>query len=268
MASLVTDQGIVHYETFGRGRPVLLLHGWLGSWALWRDTIEVLGREFKTYSLDFWGFGKSSPILDSFHYSVPNFVELVHQFMDRLGIRRAPLIGHSMGGTVSLSMAIKYPERVVKVGVVGSPIHGSSLNWLLKLSGYQAVARTFFLAPPAVKLFLRGYAYFMANDGARMSRMIVEDFSQVSVNSFFESIGTLRETDLRPRLAELQMPTLGIYGRKDIIVHPNQHDVLKVGVSHAQMHLFQNSGHFVMLDEPGKFHRTVIDFLHNGQGAE
>lgn len=243
---------------------MLLLHGWLGSWALWRDTIEALGRNYKTYSLDFWGFGSSSPTDDGFTFSVPNFVELVNQFMDRLGIRRAPLIGHSMGGTVSLGMAIKYPERVVKVGVVGSPITGSSLNLLLKASGYQAVARFFFISPPAVKLFLSGYAYFMANDGPRMSRMIRDDFSQVTVNSFFESIGTLRETDLRPQLNAIDIPTLGIYGRKDIIVNPNQYRDLKAGVSQAQMHMFQNSGHFVMLDEPDKFHRTVQDFLHNG----
>jgi pimeloyl-ACP methyl ester carboxylesterase len=243
---------------------VLLLHGWLGSWALWRDTIEVLGLEFKTYSLDFWGFGKSSPTVDGFTYSVPNFVELVHQFMDSLGIQRAPLIGHSMGGTVSLGTAIKYPERVVKVGVVGSPINGASLNWILKESGYQAVARFFFLAPPAVKLFLRGYAFLMANDGPRMSRMIAEDFSQVTVNSFFQSIGTLRETDLRPNLAEISMPTLGIYGRKDIIVSPNEHKTLAQGVPHARVNFFQNSGHFVMLDEPAHFYETVLDFLHSG----
>ena len=261
MASLVTDQGIVHYETYGRGRPVLLLHGWLGSWALWRDTIEVLGRDFKTYSLDFWGFGSSSPIEDNLNFSVDNFVELVYQFMERLGIRRAPLIGHSMGGTVSLGVAIRHPEKVVKVGVVGSPINGSSLNMLLKASGHQAVARFFFISPPLVKLFLSGYAYFMANDGPRMSRMIRDDFSQVTVRSFFESIGTLRKTDLRPRLGELTVPTLGIYGRKDIIVDPKQHEVLAQGVPQAQVHYFQNSGHFSMLDEPDHFHETVRSFL-------
>jgi pimeloyl-ACP methyl ester carboxylesterase len=104
----------------------------------------------------------------------------------------------------------------------------------------------------------------MANDGHRMSRMIVEDFSQVTVNSFFESIGTLRETDLRPRLGELSMPALGIYGRKDIIVNPNQYDVLSKGVPHADVHLFQNSGHFPMLDEPEAFNDTVRSFLLNG----
>ncbi len=165
MTSLVTDQGIIHYETYGRGRPVLLLHGWLGSWALWRDTIEVLGKEFRTYALDFWGFGESGGNKENNNFTVDNFVELVHQFMDNLGIVKAPLIGHSMGGTVSLSTAIRYPEKVVKVAVIGSPITGSSLNLLLKASGYPAVASVFWVSPPLLKLFLRGYSYFMARDG-------------------------------------------------------------------------------------------------------
>jgi pimeloyl-ACP methyl ester carboxylesterase len=107
VATLVTEQGIVHYESYGRGRPVLLLHGWLGSWSLWRSSIEVLGREFRTYALDFFGFGDSADKADNF--SVDNFVLLVNQFMDRLGIVKAPLIGHSMGGTVSLSTRCPLP---------------------------------------------------------------------------------------------------------------------------------------------------------------
>ena len=114
MPSLITDPGIIHYESCGRGRPVLLLHGWLGSWALWRDTIASLGRDYRTYALDFLGFGESaarrgddSPSAPLDAFTVPTYVEMVRQFMEHMGIQRAPLIGHSMGGTVALSMAIR-----------------------------------------------------------------------------------------------------------------------------------------------------------------
>src|SRR5690606_14305659 len=80
VATLVTEQGIVHYEAHGRGRPVLLLHGWLGSWALWHNTILELGKEFRTYALDFWGFGESGD--QGVDFSVDNFVLLVNQFLD------------------------------------------------------------------------------------------------------------------------------------------------------------------------------------------
>ena len=62
MPLLTTDppyRGIIHYEVYGKGRPVLLLHGWLGSWQLWRETIERVGMSYRAYSLDFWGFGES-----------------------------------------------------------------------------------------------------------------------------------------------------------------------------------------------------------------
>lgn len=268
MATLVTEQGIVHYEAYGRGRPVLLLHGWLGSWALWRKTIEVLGRDFRTYALDFWGFGESGD--QGTDFSVNNFVTLVSQFMDRLGIVKAPLVGHSMGGTVSLSAATRFPDKVVKVIVIGSPIQGTSLNPLLKLAGYRGAASIMWTSPTLVRTFLRGYAHFMARDGAALSRMIVEDVSKVTVDSFFESIGTLRQTDLRAHLPELQMPVMGIYGKNDIIVHPGQSKVLKQAVPHSEIAWFEGSGHFPMMDESERFHATVRDFLskdHSNRAA-
>jgi len=260
VASLVTERGIIHYETYGRGRPVLLLHGWLGSWALWRDTIAILGKDFRTYAIDFFGFGESSG-KSAEDFRVENYVELVYQFMDKLGIVKAPLIGHSMGGTVSLSMAIRHPEKVVKVCVVGSPITGNSLNLLLKLSGNPAVAHIFWSAPYLLKLFLQGYSYLMAKDGRKMSRMMAHDMSQISVNSFFQSIGTLRETDLRPLLSQVQVPTLGIYGKRDIIVNPNQNLVLKQGVKQAEISWYPDAGHFPMLDTPDRFNENLRTFL-------
>ncbi|MBN2305903.1 MAG: alpha/beta hydrolase [Anaerolineae bacterium] len=271
MPSLVTDPGIIHYETYGRGRPVLLLHGWLGSWELWRDTIEVLGSEFRTYALDFFGFGESGLVTDiqpqerRESFTVPTYVEMVYQFMERLGIKKAPLIGHSMGGTVSLSTAIQHPEKVVKVCVIGSPINGNSLNLLLKLSGNPTVASVFWLfGGRGLLLFLRGYSYLMARDGRAMSRMMARDTSKISMDSFFQSIGTLRQTDLRPDLNRVSMSTMGMYGKRDIIVRPSENKTLKQGVSHARIEWFEDAGHFIMMDSPERFTNTLLDWLHNG----
>jgi pimeloyl-ACP methyl ester carboxylesterase len=269
VATLVTEQGIVHYEAHGRGRPVLLLHGWLGSWALWHNTILELGKEFRTYALDFWGFGESGD--QSADFSVDNFVMLVSQFMDRLGIPKAPLVGHSLGGTVSLGTAIRDPEKVVKVIVVGSPIQGTSLSLLLKLASFDAwinlsqrlpILFTIFMR--GFRLFMSGYSYLLAQDGRALSKMITTDLEGLTGPAFFESIGTLRKTDLRPRMGELRMPILGVYGPRDMIVHPNQAELLKATAPHSKIAWFEKSGHFPMMDEPARFHDTVRDFLNNG----
>jgi len=262
LPTLVTEQGIVHYETLGRGRPVLLLHGWLGSWALWRQTIEILSKEFKTYALDFFGFGESFDRTANF--SVENFVGSVDQFMDRLGIPKAAIIGHSMGGTVSLVASLLHPEKIVKTTVIGSPIDGESLNLLLKFSGYRGFAKIVWTTPILLRLFIRGYAFFIAKDGLAVGKMLAEDISKITAESFFQSIGTLRETDLREEVGQIQVPLLGIYGKHDRIVHPKQSDVLKVHAPHSQIAWFENSGHFPMMDEPDRFYETVLDFLRNG----
>lgn len=264
MTSLVTEHGILHYEAYGRGRPVLLLHGWLGSWQLWRDTIETLGKEFRTYALDFYGFGESGTT-DRDAYSVNTYVEMVYQFMEQLGIAKAPLIGHSMGGTVALYTAILHPEKVVKVCVIGSPINGASLSLLLKLSGYPTVARLFWLSPFLLKVFLGSYSYLLAKDGRRMASMMRKDISQANMTSFFRSIGTLRQTDLRPYLAQVQVPTLGIYGKQDIIVNPRQNEVLKKGVVGSEISWYPDAGHFPMLDAPQRFNENLRSFLYGKQ---
>lgn len=269
MATLVTEQGIVHYEVYGRGRPVLLLHGWMNSWAVWRDTIQLLGRDFRLYALDFLGFGDSGD--QSGNFSVTNFVTMVETFIDRMGIVKAPLVGHSMGGTVALSTALRNPERTVKVIVVGSPIQGSSLSPMLKLAASrnwiamgQSQPVLYNIFQVGFRPFLRGYAHFMAKDGTQLGRMLTDDVAKLSLAPFVESITTLRETDLRPALARLNMPVLGVYGTKDIIVDPKQAQVLKASLPSAKVAIFEQSGHFPMMDEPERFLLTLRDFLQNG----
>jgi pimeloyl-ACP methyl ester carboxylesterase len=266
VATLVTEQGIVHYEVYGRGRPVLLLHGWLNSWNVWRKTIELLGQDFRLYALDFFGFGESGTQAED--YSVNNFTLLVSQFMDRMGIVKAPLIGHSMGGTVSLKTAIQYPDKVVKVGVVGSPIVGSSLSPLLKMAAYRGWVDLAENAPfiynafqAGFKPFIKGYSYFVARDGKLLGEMLSSDAGKLGFMPFFESIGTLRETDLRPVLHQVHVPVLGVYGKKDVIVDPGQHKVLYDYLPHAQIEWFADSGHFPMIDEEPRFHEIVKTFL-------
>jgi pimeloyl-ACP methyl ester carboxylesterase len=258
VSSITTDQGIVHYEVYGRGRPVILLHGWLGSWGLWQETMGFLGRSYRTYALDFWGFGESGKKRET--YAVQDFVGLVNQFMEQLGISQAPLVGHSMGGTVSLAMAIQYPQRVRKVVVVGSPIVGSSLAFPLKLAGYKGIAFLLFNMMWAFRLTMRIVDPFICRD-PRFPDMMDKDLSRLTVESFLLSIASLRRTDLRPKLNEIKMPVMGIYGERDNIVHPRQWQPLLEGVPHAKIIRWEKAQHFVMLDKPQDFMESLKSFL-------
>lgn len=258
MSSITTDQGIVHYEVFGRGRPVILLHGWLGSWGLWQETMAFLGSFYRTYALDFWGFGESGNKRQT--YAVQDFVQLVDQFMDLLGIAEAPLVGHSMGGTVSLLTAIHFPTRVSKVAVVGSPMVGSSLSWLLKLFGRRGIG---FVVYHNIWLFKLSYHLLapLYSKDTNWAKMMDRDISRTTLESFQHSIASLRHTDIRPHLSRIKIPAMGIFGAKDIVVSPRQWKPMLAGIPHARIERFENAGHFVMLDEPTRFMKYLKDFL-------
>jgi pimeloyl-ACP methyl ester carboxylesterase len=258
VSSITTDQGIVHYEVYGRGKPVILLHGWLGSWGLWQETMGFLGKYYRTYALDFWGFGESGKKRET--YAVQDFVSLVDQFMEQLGIFNAPLVGHSMGGTVSLSVAIKYPQRVNKVVVVGSPMVGSSLALPLKWAGYRPIAFLLFNIMGLFRLSMRLASPIICRD-ERFADMMDRDLSRTTLESFLLSIASLRRTDLRPMLGQIKIPVMGMYGDRDVIVDPGQWRPMKQGIPHAHIERFPAAGHFPMLEEPQNFGERLKAFL-------
>ena len=226
--------------------------------------MAFLGQGFRTYALDFWGFGESGKKRSTYH--VQDFVSLVDQFMDKLGIASAPLVGHSMGGTVSLSVALNYPERVERVVIIGSPIVGSSLALPLKMAGYRNVANILFNVFPAFRYGMRIASPMICKDPA-FPDMMDRDLSKTTLESFLISIASLRRTDLRPQLKNITTPVMGMFGDRDIIVDPNQWKPLQAGVPQARVERFKKAGHFIMLDDPLNFMFKLKDFLSISPGV-
>jgi pimeloyl-ACP methyl ester carboxylesterase len=220
--------------------------------------MTFLGQYYRTYALDFWGFGESGKKRNT--YMVQDFVSLVDQFMDKLGIMQAPLVGHSMGGTVSLSVALQCPERAQKVVIIGSPIVGSSLSLPLKLAGRHTIAVMLFNMFPVFRMGMRVASPFICGD-PRFPDMMDRDLSKTTLESFLISIASLRQTDLRPRLNQINVPVMGMFGDRDNIVHPRQWQAMQQGLPAAQVERFPKAGHFIMLDEPKAFQQKLKDFL-------
>ena len=86
MSAIVFENDIVHYEVLGRGRPVLFLHGWVGSWRYWIPTMQAASTGYRAYALDLWGFGDTAKEADRYH--IADQVRLLHGFLDKMGIMR------------------------------------------------------------------------------------------------------------------------------------------------------------------------------------
>src|SRR3972149_4387027 len=117
MTALIVNQQIVHYEVLGRGRPLVLLHGWVGSWRDWLATMQALSSSYRCYVLDLWGYGDTAKVPD--RYSLEAQTALVADFLSALGIGKIALLGHGLGAFVAARFADKFPESVDRTLLVG-----------------------------------------------------------------------------------------------------------------------------------------------------
>lgn len=263
MPSIVTEQGSVHYEVAGSGPPVILIHGWTQAWNTWRTTIEAFSGQYRMYAPDLWGFGESDKDQRQ-SFEVKDFIELIPQFMDALGMVKAPIMGHSMGGTTALGIALKYPERVKKVAVVGSPINGRSLSFFLKLSGTRLIASLMLMGErqPLLRVFIRLWSPFVSRKNPNLFYdMTIKNAEGFTVESFFTSINSLRQTNLTDQLHQIRMPAMGIYGARDVIVHPNQIKPFTRHIPGGKGVWIKKAGHFVMWDTPEEFNQAFREFM-------
>src|SRR5512137_1438697 len=98
MSAVILDDRIVHYEVLGRGRPIIFLHGWVGSWRYWIPAMQTAAISFRAYALDLWGYGDTTH--DSMSYSLDKQTGLLERFLDEMGIGKVAVVGHGLGALV------------------------------------------------------------------------------------------------------------------------------------------------------------------------
>ncbi|PJF32016.1 MAG: hypothetical protein CUN52_02100 [Phototrophicales bacterium] len=124
MSAITVGSDLVHYEVLGRGgRPVILVHGWIGSWRYWIPTMRQLQLKYRVYALDLFGFGDSSKNPE--RYTINQQIELLDDFMKQLGIPKAAILAHGLGAHVAIEFAKLYPDKVARMLLVSAPLFDS-----------------------------------------------------------------------------------------------------------------------------------------------
>jgi pimeloyl-ACP methyl ester carboxylesterase len=242
MSAIIIESGIVHYEALGRGKPLLLLHGWLGSWRYWVPVMEELSVEYRVYAFDLWGFGDSDRRAD--RYDVESYVRLLDAFIENLGILHMPLpvVGHSLGAVVALLWAMRNPDRIDRVMAVSLPLAGNSINNRLMTS-------------EALELFDGSFNHQPPNFLALQLEARKADDEAV-INSVHSVMGL----HMLPELDRIDVPVLLVHGERDEVVTPFDGSELCASQYVRGIRLAE-SRHFPMLDEQTKFNRLLRDFL-------
>jgi pimeloyl-ACP methyl ester carboxylesterase len=238
LSAILLDNSIVHYEVLGRGRPVIFLHGWVGSWRYWINAMQVTSTSYRAYALDLWGFGETAH--NPLNYSLEQQATLLDRFLNEMGIGKIALVGHGLGALVGMTFAMRFRQSVDRVMAVSCPLEYHLANARLRTATPVELTEWLSSRTPEAMTAL-------------------SDASKADAKAITESMVGLQANNLFSSFRSLNIPCLLVYGDKDQAVTTPDEDYSLSTMTH-QVSL-EGSGHFPMIDETIKFNRLLTDFL-------
>lgn len=274
LRELVTEHGILRYREAGDGPPLVLLHGsgpGVSGWRNFGRNLPVFAREYRTFVLEFPGFGVS----DDFGAPHPMMSArtAVTAFLDGLSLDRVRLIGNSMGGFIATDFALSAPERVEKLVTVG----GAGTSVLSPMPGEGIIRLSEFVENPT-RDSLIAWLHSMVYDRALVTEeMIEERWAQATEPATLASAKQMygaaaleqmskaaASSDASPswaNLGRLTAPTLITWGRDDRVSPVDMSLIPMRTLPRGEVHIFPNCGHWVMIEQKEAWESVVTAFL-------
>jgi pimeloyl-ACP methyl ester carboxylesterase len=244
LSAILLDGSIVHYEVLGRGRPVIFLHGWVGSWKYWIASMQVTSTSYRAYALDLWGFGDTAHSV--LNYSLEQQSTLLDRFLNEMGIGKIALVGHGLGALVGMKFASRFPQLVDRMMAINCPLHIDAVNSRLRTGSPQELTDWLSSRTPE-------------------SVTALSDAGKADGQAITASMVGLQADNLYGNFRNLNIPLLLVYGEKDQAVLAPDESFPLSSMSHPVY--LDNSGHFPMIDETIRFNRLLTDFLALDSGV-
>lgn len=239
MSAILLGNDVLHYEVLGRGRAVIFLHGWVGSWRYWIPMMQAASVSYRAYAIDLWGFGDTAK---NKHYSLADQAEMIYEFMEKMGMIRAALVGHGLGASVATYFALQHPDYVDRIMAVNIPLDESMIAPRLRTASPVELADWLLVKTPDT-------------EPART------DAPKTDPQAIQQSFAGLGEPVMKDIWRTIKTNCLMVHSANDpAVTAPRIDQVADLpGFTHSV--LFEQSGHFPMLDESSKFNRLMTDFL-------
>ncbi len=242
----------IRYLVHGEGgKPVLLVHGFGGDLNAWMFNQPALADGRAVYAIDLPGHGGSTK--DVGDGSVDHLGQIVLGLIDGLGLEHVHLVGHSLGGAITLTMALAAPGRFASLTLIAPAGLGPEINGGY-ISGFVAAERRKDMKPLVQQLF---------SDGSLVTRQMVEDILRSKridgVDAALATIATAQfdgdhqKLDLAARAGDLDVPTQIIWGADDRIIPASQ----ARNLAGAKVTVIDDAGHMPMMEEAGEVNQLI-----------
>ena len=255
-------------------RPIVLLHGLSLSSASWHDQLVDLGDDFRVIAIDSRGHGRSTPGREG--YGIEHLVRDLASVLEHLDVHDAVLVGHSMGGMVTMRFCVDHPS-VARERVAGIVLVSTAAGQLLAPYGLAALAR--FTVPAARRssawlgrvpdgrlLPSSDVSFLLTRAGlgrhaepahVELTRALM---AATSRRAIAESFRSLADYDVREALAAVDVPALVVVGTHDVLTPPRMAREIVRHLAHAELVVLPGVGHMPMLEARDELHRVIADF--------
>ena len=242
----------------GKGFPLVLVHGFLGSSIMWQPQIEHLKRYYRVITPDLPGFGKSKKIKP--HNNINSMAKTVLNCLKEKQIEKFYLLGHSMGGMIVQEMAKLAGEKIIKLICYGTGPIGNipgrfetidESRKKLKKNGLeitaQRIAKTWFVEEDKAKYF------YLCNEAGKNTTIEAADNALIAMKTWsgFKN------------LKNIKIFTMIVWGDQDKAYNFDQVDTLNKNIINSDINIFKGCSHNVHLEMPNEFNKCIINFLDN-----
>ncbi len=256
--SVAVDGGRLYYETLGKGAPVILIHGGFGDRRMWDAQMEPLSQAFRVIRYDHRGFGKSSAP-DKPYSPVADLVAL----MEHLELKRANLVGNSMGGTLALDFALLQPNLTGAVVVVASTAGGypAPEEDIKKMNEVLGVAKDKGTSA-AVPLWLQhpmvGVASRHPTAGPLLRTMVEDNQKMFLAEHWPQEPMTPPAYD---RLAGLNANVLFVVGDQDVASVRNGAEASAARIKKSKVVTIKDADHLPQMEHPEAVNKLLVEYI-------
>ncbi|MBM3470932.1 MAG: 2-succinyl-6-hydroxy-2,4-cyclohexadiene-1-carboxylate synthase [Armatimonadetes bacterium] len=262
----------LNVEQAGAGPPLVLLHGFTGSASGWAEHAEVFARSHATLAVDLLGHGSSDAPDDPARYGIGHATEDVLGVLDALGIRRAGLLGYSMGGRVSISLAIVAPERLSAL-ILESASPGIRDAGARRGRAAADAALAAAIERDGIEPFVDRWERLPlfasqatlpdeARQGLRARRL---RNNPTGLANSLRGLGQGVQPPMHEYLQQIRVPTLLIAGGLDP-AYCAMGEEMRALIPRAILEVVPGAGHAAHLEQPERFRALVMEFLSQVEG--
>lgn len=256
----------LHVTDLGEGAPVVLIHGWPLSDAMYEYQYQFLvDKGYRAIGITLRGFGKSDKPYGDYNYDV--YAKDIKKVLEKLNIIDAALGGFSMGGAIAIHYVAKYDSaHVNKLLLFGAaaPVWTQREDYNYGFTT-QAVDDLITLSKVNRPELLENFGKIFAASETALSQGIANWLGGINIEASpyatTQSLIALRDTDLRSELSKIKIPTAIFHGAKDAICEFALAGQMHQGIKNSYIVKFEESGHALFIEELEKFNRELLAFL-------